>query len=122
MPGGVGVAAIVLLVVFVIGVAAGSAKGRLLLFLVGIVAIAVIGFVVAGGTGGAGRGAAAITRLYTIALPPLLVFVAGWLCARGSWFTRIVVVAVTALLLAAFPYPAVGQATADFLAPAARTR
>ncbi|MDT7710240.1 MAG: hypothetical protein QOG20_5847, partial [Pseudonocardiales bacterium] len=55
--------------------------------------------------------------LYSAALPPLVVFLAGWLCARASWFTRIVVIAAAALLLAAFPYAAAGGATAGVLPP-----
>jgi hypothetical protein len=41
--------------------------------------------------------------------------VAGWLCARGSWLRRLLVVGVAAVLLATFPYAAAGRATADTL-------
>jgi hypothetical protein len=114
IPGGVGAAAVVLLVVFVIGVAVGSSKRRWGLLLAGVVAIAVIGFAVTATTTGAvSTRAEDIARLYSTALPPLVAFLAGWICARGSWFTRVVVVAAAALMLAAFPYPAAGRATAE---------
>jgi hypothetical protein len=112
--GGVGVAAVVLLVVFVIGVATGSSQRRWGLLLLGVIAIAAIGFAVTASTSGAvGTRAEDIARLYATAVPPLVAFLAGWFCARGSWFVRVVVVAAAALLLAAFPYPAAGRATAD---------
>ena len=109
----------VLLVVLVVGVAAGRAKGRWTL------------------AGGRDRGhrrrrrgahrrrrcarhedpAAEITALYTITVPLVIAYVAGWLAARGSWLRRFLVIAVGAVLLVAFPYAAAGQATADaFLA------
>lgn len=114
--GGVGTAAVVLLVVFVIGVATGSSKRRWGLLLVGVIVIAVVGFAVTATTSGAvGTRAEDIARLYSTALPPLVAFLAGWICARGSWFTRVVVVAAAALLLAAFPYPAAGRATAELM-------
>jgi hypothetical protein len=116
MPGGVGAAAVVLLVLFVIGVAVGSAKRRWGLLLAGILAIAALGFVVTAATTGAvSTRAEDLARLYSTALPPLVTFLAGWICARGSWFTRVVVVAAAALVLAAFPYPAAGRATAEVL-------
>lgn len=114
MVGGVGVAAVVLLAVFVIGVAVGRSRRRWGLLLLGLVAIAAIGFAITAATTGAvGARADDIARLYSTALPPLVAFLAGWVCARGSWFARVVVVAAAALLLAAFPYPAAGRATAD---------
>ena len=114
IPGGVGAAALVLLVVFVIGVAVGTSRRRWGLLLAGVVAIAAIGFAItATSSGPVGVRADDIARLYTTALPPLVAFLAGWVCARGSWFTRVVVVAAAALLLAAFPYPAAGRATAE---------
>lgn len=116
MPGGVGAAAVVLLVVFGIGVAVGGSKRRWGLLLAGVVAIAVIGFAVTAATTGAvSTRSEDIARLYSTALPPLVTFLAGWICARGSWFTRVVVVAAAALVLAAFPYPAAGKATAEVL-------
>ena len=119
-PGGVGAAALVLLVVFVVGVAVGRSKRRWGLLLAGVVAIVAIGFVVTATTTGAlGTRADDIARVYTTALPPLVTFLAGWICARGSWFTRIVVVAAAALLLAAFPYPAAGRATAELFSQSA---
>ncbi|OJY46898.1 MAG: hypothetical protein BGP03_27660 [Pseudonocardia sp. 73-21] len=107
----------------VVGIAAGRSKRRFGLLLIGIIAIAVIGFVVTAATTGAvGTRAADIARLYTIAVPPLVAFVAGWICARGSWFTRIVVIAAAALLLAAFPYANAGDATARLLPQASALR
>ena len=111
-----GVGAVVLLVVLVVGVAVGRSNRRFGLLLVGIIVIAVVGFVVTAATSGAvSTRAADIARLYSTAVPPLVVFVAGWICARGSWFTRIVVIAAAALLLAAFPYARAGDATAGLL-------
>ncbi len=119
----VGVAALVLLVVLVVGVAVGRSKRRFGLLLVGIIVIAVVGFVVTATTSGAvGTRAADIARLYTTAVPPLVAFVAGWICARGSWFTRIVVIAAAAVLLAAFPYATAGDATANLLPQASVPR
>jgi hypothetical protein len=116
IPGGVGAAAVVLLVVFVIGVGTGTSRRRWALLLIGIIAIAVVAYAVtASATGPVGTRAADIARLYTTGVPPFVAFAAGWICARGSWFTRVVVVAAAALLLAAFPYPAAGQATADLI-------
>ncbi len=114
--GGVGAAAVVLLVVFLIGVVAGRSKRRWGLLMAGVLAIAVLGFAVTATTAGAvSTRAEDIARLYSTALPPLVTFLAGWICARGSWFTRVVVVAAAALVLAAFPYPAAGKATAAVL-------
>ena len=112
VPGGVGV----LLVLLVVGVAVGRSKRHWGLLLIGVIAVAAIGFVVTAATGGpVGTRAGDIARLYTTAVPPLVAFVAGWICARGSWFTRIVVIAAAALLLAVFPYASAGGATADLL-------
>jgi signal transduction histidine kinase len=119
----VGAGAVVLVVVLVVGVAAGRAKRRFGLLLVGIIAIAVIGVGLAAATSGAGGTRASdIGRLYATALPPLVSFVAGWICARAGWFTRIVVIATAALLLAAFPYARAGDATADLLPPTSVSR
>lgn len=118
-----GVAAVVLLAVLVVGVAVGRSRRRFGLLVVGIIAIAVIGFLVTAATSGpVSTRAADIARLYTTAVPPLVAFVAGWLCARGSWFTRIVVIAAAALLLAAFPYANAGDATAKLLPQASVLR
>ncbi len=111
-------AAVVLLVVFVLGVGVGGSKRRWTLLLAGIVVIAVVGFVATAATSAAAATRAEdITRLYSTALPPLVAFLAGWVCARGSWFTRVVVVAAAAFLLAAFPYAAAGRATAGVFSP-----
>ena len=109
----------VLLVVLIIGIVAGRAKGRWMLLVAGIVLIAAVGVVLTAAGGGPPTDdpAAELTALYTITLPLVIAYVAGWLVVRGGWLRRFLVVAVSALLLVAFPYAAVGQATADaFLA------
>lgn len=112
----VGVAVPVLVGVLIVGVLAGRAKRRWLVLLLGIVVVIAVGVVATriNGTPGAVP-AAKITLLYTTALPLLVAFVAGWLCGRGTWFKRLVVLGVAALLLAAFPYAAAAQATVDRL-------
>jgi hypothetical protein len=112
----VGVAVPVLLGVLLVGVLAGRAKQRWLMLLLGIGAAIVVGVVTTRVNGTLGADPAAkITLLYTNAVPLLVAFVAGWLCGRGSWFKRLVVLGVAALILAAFPYTAAGQATVDRL-------
>jgi nicotinamide riboside transporter PnuC len=105
----------VLLAVLLVGLAAGRAKGRWTLLVAGIVVIAAVGVVLTavGGTPTAEEPAAELTALYTITLPLVITYVAGWLLARGSWLRRFLVIAVGALLLVAFPYAVAGQATAD---------
>lgn len=110
----------VLLVVLLIGVAAGRAKGRWTLLAAGLVVLAAAGVVLtavadrpAGGGGAAQDEAAELTALFTITLPLVIAYVAGWLLVRGGWLRRLLVIAVGALLLVAFPYAAAGQATAD---------
>jgi hypothetical protein len=104
----------VLLVVLIIGVVAGRAKGRWMLLVSGIVIIAAVGVVLTAAGGGPSTEdpAAELTALYTITLPLLIAYVAGWLVVRGGWLRRLLVIAVGALLLVAFPYAAAGQATA----------
>ena len=109
VPGGVPLSALVLVVVLVVGVVAGRAKGRYLLLLVGVVGTVVAGAVLAGvsiPTGWSNR-AAWVGGLLPIAVPLLVAFLAGWLCGRASWFFRILVLAAAALLVAFFPYAAV---------------
>ena len=119
IPGGGGPASVVLLVVLIVGLLVGRSKRRWFLLLAGIAAVAVVGYVVTTRTTGAvGARPEDISRLYTVALPPLVAFVAGWLCARGSWFGRIIVIAAAVFVLAAFPYPAAGRATVQLLPPA----
>ncbi|MCX6463019.1 MAG: hypothetical protein NTW05_05445 [Pseudonocardiales bacterium] len=114
------VGAVVLLVVFVVGVLAGRAKGRLGLLLGGLVAVVAVAVVVAG-VSGADLSAPPevlgprLGDVYAVVLPPAIAFLAGWLAARGTWFRRAVVVGVAVLLLAAFPYAAAGAATAGAL-------
>jgi peptidoglycan/LPS O-acetylase OafA/YrhL len=111
------VAAIVLGVVLLVGIFAGRAKARWTLLVAGLAAVLVLAIAVTAATGGpAGDASAAeITALYQLALPLGVAFAAGWLCARGSWLRRLLVLGVAALLLASFPYVAAGQATADTL-------
>lgn len=119
------VAALVLGAVLLVGVAAGRAKRRWSLLLAGLVALVVLGAVATMllGSGGGDR-AAQVTAVYTVALPLVVAFAAGWLCGRGTWFRRLIVLAAAALLLVVFPYDVAGRATADTLpgiaAPAAR--
>jgi hypothetical protein len=105
----------VLLAVLIIGIVVGRAKGRWMLLATGIVVIAAVGVVLTAVGGGPPTDdpAAELTALYTITLPLVIAYVAGWLVARGGWLRRFLVIAVGALLLVAFPYAAAGQATAD---------
>lgn len=105
----------VLLVALLIGVAAGRAKGRWTILVAGLMVIAAVGVVLtaAGDTPAGEDPAAELTTLYTITLPLVIAYLAGWLLVRGGWLRRFLVIAVGALLLVAFPYAAAGQATAD---------
>lgn len=105
----------VLLAVLLIGIATGRAKGRWTLLAAGIVIIAAVGVVLTAVGGGPSTDdpAAELTALYTITLPLVVAYVAGWLVARGGWLRRVLVIAVGALLLVVFPYAVAGQATAD---------
>lgn len=111
------VAAVVLLVVLLVGVAAGRAKGRWTLLAAGLCGVLVVGAVLTALTGGppGDDPALEITALYTVTVPLAVAYAAGWLCGRGSWLRRFLVLGVAALLLAAFPYAAAGQLTADSL-------
>jgi hypothetical protein len=110
----------VLLVVLLVGVVAGRAKNRWTLLAVGLVILAAAGVVLTAVADRPAGGAAApqdkggeLAALYTITLPLVVAYVAGWLLVRGGWLRRLLVVAVGAVLLVAFPYGAAGQATAD---------
>jgi nicotinamide riboside transporter PnuC len=105
----------VLLVVLLIGLMAGRAKGRWMALVAGLVVLAAVGVVLTavGDTPAGEDPAAELTALYTITLPLVIAYIAGWLLVRGGWLRRFLVIAVGALLLVAFPYAAVGQATAD---------
>jgi hypothetical protein len=105
----------VLLVVLLIGVAAGRAKSRWTVLVAGLVVIAAVGVVLTAVGGGppSDDSAAELTALYTITLPLVIAYVAGWLLVRGGWLRRFLVIAVGAMLLVVFPYAAAGQATAD---------
>jgi hypothetical protein len=115
------VTGVVLLVVLLVGVVVGRAKNRWTLLAVGLVILAAAGVVLtavadrpAGGAAAAPQDKGAeLAALYTITLPLVVAYVAGWLLVRGGWLRRLLVVAVGAVLLVAFPYGAAGQATAD---------
>jgi hypothetical protein len=115
------VGAALLLAVLLVGVAAGRAKRRLTLLVAGIVAVGVAGFLLASTTmpTGADR-AALLTAFYAVSVPLAVAYLAGWLCGRGSWFKRILVIGAAAVLLAVFPYAEAAQATAAALTGAAR--
>ncbi|GAA5139794.1 hypothetical protein [Pseudonocardia adelaidensis] len=104
-----------LLAVLLIGVVAGRAKGRWTALAAGIVVIAAVGVVLTAVGGGppSDEPGAELTALYTITLPLVVAYVAGWLVVRGGWLRRVLVIAVGAVLLVAFPYAAAGQATAE---------
>ncbi len=111
-----GLAVAVLFVVLLAGVAAGRAKRRMSLLLAGLVAVIVLGVAATAVTGGPDPSrAAAIGRLYASVVPLAVAFLTGWLCGKASWFGRLIVIAVAALLLAAFPYTVAGRATAELL-------
>lgn len=116
------VGAAVLVAVFVLGVLAGLAKRRAGLLLGGLLAVVVLGLVVAGVSGVDLSGpredvASRLAGVYAAVLPPAIAFVTGWLATGGTWFRRALVVGVGVLLLAAFPYAAAGAATAGALVP-----
>lgn len=114
VPGGVGGAALVLLVVLLIGVAMGRSRARFLLLFAGLVAIGA-GAVILASVGGSPDKAAAMARFYTIFVPVGTALLAGWLCAKGSWFKRLIVLALAAILVAVFPSDAAGRASAGLI-------
>ncbi len=103
----------VLLGALLIGVLAGRAKQRVTLLVFGLlgavgVLIALNAFV----RPPTGDRAAEFTGLYLLGLPLLTAYLAGWLCARGSWFSRLLVVVAAVALVLLFPYAQAGQSTA----------
>jgi hypothetical protein len=122
VPGGgsPGVAGLVLVLVLLVGVAAGRTKRRWALLVTGLLGVLVFGVLVIAVAGAPdpavpGDRAAEITAFYTVVVPLLVAFAAGWLCGRAGWVQRLVVVAVAALVVAAFPYAPAGRFTADSL-------
>lgn len=116
--GGIVAGLAVLVGVALVGLVAGFSKGRVGLLLAGLVAAVVIGLLVVGVPDLAGPrdvAGARLADLYGLVLPPAVAYVTGWLVARGTWFRRVVVVGVSVLVLAAFPYAAAGAATAGAL-------
>lgn len=109
------VAAVVLLVVALIGVAAGRATRRWSLLLGGLLAVLVLAVAITAATGAGGDDdpATELTALYSVALPLLVAFGAGWSCGRTSWLRRFLVVTAAVLVLAVFPYGDAGRRTAD---------
>jgi hypothetical protein len=121
-PGGgsPGVAGLMLVLVLLIGVVAGRTKRRWALLLIGLLVVLVFGVLVIAVAGAPdpalpGDRAAEITAFYTVVVPLLVAFAAGWLCGRSGWIQRLVVVGVAALVVAVFPYAAAGRVTADSL-------
>ena len=113
-----GVAGLILVVVLLIGVFTGRAKRRFTLLLAGLLVMLGIGVavtVIAGapGAGGLAERAAELTGFYAVVVPLMVAFAAGWLCGRGGWLRRLVVLGVAVLVLAAFPYADAGRVTAD---------
>ncbi|MFD1523969.1 hypothetical protein [Pseudonocardia yunnanensis] len=122
LPGGgsPGVAGLVLVLVLLVGVVAGRTKRRWALLLTGLLGVLVFGVLVIAVAGApdpavAGDRAAEMTAFYTVVVPLLVAFAAGWSCGRAGWIQRVVVVGVAALVIAAFPYAAAGRVTADTL-------
>lgn len=114
--GHIGTAWVGLVVALVIGVLAGRAKGRFVLLLAGVAVAVVGGVVVTSTTAPVSAGQPArIEALYTLIVPLLIAFVAGWLLARGGWVRRAVVIVLAVVALAAFPYPAAAAATARMI-------
>ncbi len=112
-PSSSAVAGAVLLAVFVIGVAAGRTKKRLTALLFGLALVIGASVAVSALARPAGLDRTAqFTALYTLAVPLAAAFLAGWLCARGSWVKRLVVVAVAVALVLLVPYAQLGRATA----------
>jgi hypothetical protein len=112
-PSSSAVAGAVLLAVFVIGVAAGRTKKRLTALLFGLALVVGASVAVSALTRPAGLDRTAqFTALYTMGVPLAAAFLAGWLCARGSWVKRLVVVAVAVALVLLVPYAELGRATA----------
>lgn len=110
------VAVAVLVAVLLIGVLAGRARRRLTLLVAGLVAVVVAGFVLTMvSTPVTADRVAEVTAFYTVALPLLVAFVAGWFCGRAKWLPRLFILAVAAILLAVFPYADAGRATAAAL-------
>ena len=106
-------AAVVLVVALAVGVLAGRAKQRFTLLVFGV--LAVVGIAIAVNAlvrPPGGDRAAQFTELYLLGLPLLAAFLAGWLCGRSGWVTRLVVVALAVAVVLVFPYAQAGQATA----------
>jgi hypothetical protein len=107
------IAGAVLLGALLIGVLAGRAKQRFTFLVFGV--LGVIGAVIAFNAfvrPPTGDRAAEFTGLYLLGLPLLTAYAAGWLCARGSWFSRLLVVVAAVALVLLFPYAQAGESTA----------
>jgi hypothetical protein len=106
-------AAAVLVAVLAVGVLAGRAKQRFTLLVFGLLAVAGVAIALNALQRAPGSDRAAqFTALYLLGLPLLAAFLAGWLCGRTGWVTRLVVVALAVALVLVFPYAQAGAATA----------
>lgn len=115
---GIAVGGVVLVVVLVVGLLAGRAKGRFGLLLAGLATVVVLGVLYVGAPDLDAPNdvvAAQLGGVYAVVLPIVIAFTAGWLVARGSWFGRALVLGVAVVLVAAFPYAAAGTATAGWV-------
>lgn len=112
---------VLLAVALLLGVAAGRAKGRFTLLVVGLAVIAGGSWLVALLSQRVDVGAppdvaaAQLGELYAVAVPLLVAFLAGWLAGRGTWLRRLVVLGVATLAVAALPYTELGRATAGLV-------
>ena|SRR5690349_17463525 len=110
---GAPIGALVLLGALVVGVLAGRAKQRLTLLVFGLLAL-VAGVVALNALmrPAGGDRVAEFTGLYLLGLPLVTAYLAGWLCARSSWFVRLLVLVAAVVLVLVFPYAQVGGASA----------
>lgn len=107
------VAGAVLLGALLIGVLAGRATKRSAFLVFGL--LGTVGVVIALNAlmrPPTGDRTTEFTGLYLLGLPLVTAYLAGWLCARGSWFSRLLVVVVAVALVLVFPYAQAGRSTA----------
>lgn len=115
-PGQNTLAVVVLVVVLVIGFLAGRSKKRFGALIVGLLVLVVAGVALTTLTGVRMEDRPAwIGALLPLTVPLLVAFLAGWFAARAGWFLRVAIVVVAVVVLVAFPYAAVTEATARLL-------